>query len=164
MPSPMSLRRQAVPARPSMTTSAFPTRPASVESKTFLRRQMPTGSSAGCRCVQHLSEEASSTAASQAVKRRLHHRATRKVNLLYLNESTSSLDFGTENTIFDMIQPACRPLDADKCFTRLSTIHGVTSHSGHGYGEIVRRQAPRRAAGKRGRVHRLRALQRAFPR
>ncbi len=85
-------------------------------------------------------------------------RAFLKDSGLYIfDESTSSLDFGTENTIFDMIYNQLADRSMLIVAHRLSTIRDCDLILGHGPRRDRRARHPRRAAGKAGQV--LRALE-----
>ena len=80
-------------------------------------------------------------------------------NLYILDESTSSLDFGTENTIFDMIYNQLADRSMLIVAHRLSTIRDCDLILVMDHGEIVERGTHEELLAKQGRYYELWSLQ-----
>ena len=80
-------------------------------------------------------------------------------NLYILDESTSSLDFGTENTIFDMIYNQLADRSMLIVAHRLSTIRDCDLILVMDHGEIVERGTHEELLAKQGKYYELWSLQ-----
>ena len=80
-------------------------------------------------------------------------------NLYILDESTSSLDFGTENTIFDMIYNQLADRSMLIVAHRLSTIRDCDLILVMDHGEIVERGTHEELLEKQGKYYELWSLQ-----
>ena len=84
-------------------------------------------------------------------------------NLYILDESTSSLDFGTENTIFDMIYNQLADRSMLIVAHRLSTIRDCDLILVMDHGEIVERGTHEELLAKQGKYYELGACSGHFP-
>ena len=85
--------------------------------------------------------------------------AAKDANLYILDESTSSLDFGTENTIFDMIYNQLADRSMLIVAHRLSTIRDCDLILVMDHGEIVERGTHEELLEKQGKYYELWSLQ-----